>query len=56
MYLDGDAYPSLNYTGTEDYFCGAYGFGNDIALKQYQTFSGQYVGLYAIFLGHLGIL
>lgn len=48
MYLDGDAYPSLNYTGTEDYFCGAYGFGNDIALKQYQTFSGQYVGLYAI--------
>ena len=33
MYLRGEEYPSINYTGTEDYFCGAYGFGNDIALK-----------------------
>lgn len=48
MYLDGEDYPSLNYTGTEDYFCGAYGFGNDIEIKKYQTFSGLYVGLYAI--------
>ena len=48
MYIDGETYPSLNYTGTEDYFCGAYGFGNDIEIRHYQTFSGAYVGLYAI--------
>lgn len=48
MYIDGDIYPTLNYTGTEDYFCGSYAFGNDIHLNNYQTFSGHYVGLYAI--------
>lgn len=48
MYIDGEDYPSINYTGTEDYFCGSYAFGNDIALKKYQTYSGLYVGLYAI--------
>ena len=48
MYLDGETYPSMFYTGTEDYFCGSYAFGNDVALKQYQTFSAPYVGLYAI--------
>ncbi len=48
MYLDGDRYPSLHYTGTEDYFCGSYGFGNDIYQKQYQTFSGLYAGMFAI--------
>ena len=49
IYLDGDVYPTLNYTGTEDYFCGSYAFGNDIVLNRYQTFSGQYAGLFAIF-------
>lgn len=48
MYLDGEQKPSLHYTGTEDYFCGSYGFGNDIILNRYQTFSGHYTGLYAI--------
>lgn len=48
MYIDGEQYPSLNYTGTEDYFCGAYAFGNDIALHHYQTFQGLYVGMNAI--------
>lgn len=48
MYIDGDTYPTMNYTGTEDYFCGSYGFGNDIYLNRYQTFSGLYAGLYAI--------
>lgn len=48
MYIDGEDYPSMNYTGTEDYFCGSYAFGNDIAMKKYQTFSAPYVGLYAI--------
>jgi len=48
MYIDGEQYPSLNYTGTEDYFCGAYAFGNDIELHKYQTFQGLYVGMHAI--------
>lgn len=48
MYIDGDTYPTLNYTGTEDYFCGSYAFGNDIILNRYQTYSGHYVGMYAI--------
>ena len=49
MYIDDDKYPSIHYTGTEDYFTGSYGFGNDVHLKQYQTFSGHYSGLFAIF-------
>lgn len=49
MYIDGDVYPTLNYTGTEDYFCGSYAFGNDIILNRYQTYSGLYVGMHAIF-------
>ena len=48
MYIDDDVYPSIHYTGTEDYFTGSYGFGNDIYIKHYQTFSGHYSGLYAI--------
>ena len=48
MYIDDDQYPSMNYTGTEDYFCGSYGFGNDIILNRCQTFSGMYTGLFAI--------
>jgi len=48
MYIDGEIYPSMNYTGTEDYFCGAYAFGNDIELHKYQTFNGLYVGMHAI--------
>ena len=48
MYIDDDVYPSIHYTGTEDYFTGSYGFGNDIYIKSYQTFSGHYSGLFAI--------
>ena len=49
FYMDGDKeYPTICGTGTEDYFCGSYGFGNDIILNKYQTFSGLYTGLYAI--------
>ncbi|MDO4284822.1 MAG: DUF2961 domain-containing protein [Eubacteriales bacterium] len=47
IYLDGDQYPTINYTGTEDYFCGSYAFGYDVAMHQYQNFSGLYAGLYA---------
>jgi hypothetical protein len=52
MYIDGENYPSMNYTGTEDYFCGAYAFGNDIERRRYQTFSAPYVGLFAILGDH----
>ena len=48
MYIDEDPYPSIHYTGTEDYFTGSYCFGNDIYIRRYQTFSGHYSGLYAI--------
>ena len=48
MYIDGETYPSINYTGTEDYFCGSYAFGNDTIPEGYQTYSGLYAGLYAI--------
>ena len=49
MYIDDDKYPSIHYTGTEDYFCGSYGFGNDVQIKSYQTYSGIYSGMYAIY-------
>jgi hypothetical protein len=45
FYLDGDnAFPTICGTGTEDYFCGSYGFENaDTHL--YQTFSTPYTGM-----------
>ncbi len=49
MYLDGDTTPTMHYTGTEDYFCGSYAFGNDHCLHKYQPYSGQYAGMYAVF-------
>ena len=49
MYIDGDEYPSVNYTGLEDYFGGAYAFGYDNrALNRYQTYSAPYIGMYAV--------
>lgn len=51
MYIDGERYPSINYTGTEDYFTGSYAFGHDIEIKRYQTFSGHYSGLFAVLDG-----
>lgn len=48
MYIDGEQYPSLNYTGTEDYFCGSFAFGNDNRLQKYQTYSGLYAGMYGV--------
>lgn len=45
MYLDGDEqWPSICYTGTEDYFCGSYNFENQTT-HQYQEFSTAYCGL-----------
>ena len=48
LYIDGDRWPTINYTGTEDYFCGSYAFGNDGPLRRYQTFGGLYAGMYAV--------
>lgn len=45
MFLDGDTdYPSICYTGTEDYFCGSYDFENQ-KTHQYEEFSSPYCGL-----------
>ena len=39
FYIDGDtAFPTICGTGTEDYFCGSYGFHHP-ETKLYQTFS-----------------
>jgi hypothetical protein len=45
FYMDGDAeFPTICGTGTEDYFCGSYGFDNPKG-GGYQTFTGPYVGM-----------
>jgi hypothetical protein len=45
FYLDGDQeFPTINGTGTEDYFCGSYNFENQ-EKHQYQEFTTAYSGL-----------
>lgn len=45
FYLDGDhAFPTICTTGTEDYFCGSYGFENR-QTRQYQEYTTPYAGL-----------
>jgi D-arabinan exo alpha-(1,3)/(1,5)-arabinofuranosidase (non-reducing end) len=45
FYLDGDKdFPTINGTGTEDYFCGSYNFENQ-EKKQYEEFTSPYSGL-----------
>jgi hypothetical protein len=45
FYMDGDgAFPTICGTGTEDYFCGSYGFENP-KTKQYQEFTTPYAGM-----------
>jgi hypothetical protein len=44
FYLDGDEFPTICGTGTEDYFCGSYTFENK-ATGQYQEFTTPYTGL-----------
>jgi D-arabinan exo alpha-(1,3)/(1,5)-arabinofuranosidase (non-reducing end) len=45
FYMDGDqAFPTVNGTGTEDYFNGSYNFENQ-EKKQYQEFTSPYSGL-----------
>ncbi|HOZ49294.1 MAG TPA: DUF2961 domain-containing protein [Candidatus Hydrogenedentes bacterium] len=42
FYLDGDTWPTICGTGTEDYFCGSYNFDRN---GQYTPFSTAYAGL-----------
>ncbi len=45
FYMDGDTkFPTINGTGTEDYFCGSYDFENQ-KTHQYEPFSTAYTGL-----------
>lgn len=44
FYMDGDEFPTICGTGTEDYFCGSYNFENRDT-KQYQEFTTPYAGL-----------
>jgi hypothetical protein len=45
FYLDGDRdFPTINGTGTEDYFGGSYNFENR-EKKQFEEFSSPYSGL-----------
>jgi hypothetical protein len=45
FYIDVDRqFPTINGTGTEDYFCGSYDFENQ-QTHQYETFSSPYSGL-----------
>ncbi len=45
FYLDGDEWPTICGTGTEDYFCGSYNFDRD---GQYTVFSTAYSGLHQV--------
>jgi hypothetical protein len=45
FYLDDDTWPTICGTGTEDYFCGSYGF--DVG-GQYKEFTTPYAGMHQI--------
>jgi len=45
FYMDGDEWPTICGTGTEDYFCGSYNFDRD---GQYTEFSTPYAGLHQV--------
>jgi hypothetical protein len=47
FYLDGDEFPTICGTGTEDYFCGSYGFEHPVK-KIYQDFTTPYAGFHQI--------
>ena len=58
FYMDGDTdFPTINGTGTEDYFCGSYDFDTrkknaaGIDVVDYQEFSTAYAGLPQVIRG-----
>jgi len=45
FFMDGDdEFPTICGTGTEDYFCGSYGFSNPVT-RDYMAFSTAYAGM-----------
>lgn len=47
FFIDGDTeYPTICGTGTEDYFCGSYGFVDAKVPDRYTTYSGPYAGFH----------
>ena len=58
FFIDGDTqFPTINGTGTEDYFCGSYDFdtrrvnSKGIETSEYTEFSGPYTGLPQVIRG-----
>ena len=58
FYMDGDSkFPTINGTGTEDYFCGSYDFdtrkkkANGEETTEYTEFSTAYTGLHQVIRG-----
>lgn len=58
FYMDGDTqFPTINGTGTEDYFCGSYDFDTrkknaaGIDVLEYTEFSTPYAGLHQVIRG-----
>lgn len=58
FYIDGDTkFPTINGTGTEDYFCGAYDFDSDqknangTMSREYTEFTTPYTGLPQVIRG-----
>jgi hypothetical protein len=58
FFMDGDTeFPTINGTGTEDYFCGAYDFDTQkknktgVERSEYTEFSGPYTGLPQVIRG-----
>lgn len=49
FYLDGDTYPTICGTGTEDYFCGSYNFDPSPKHDQgYVTYTTPYAGFHQV--------
>ncbi len=58
FFIDGDTqFPTINGTGTEDYFCGSYDFdtrrvnSKGVETSEYTEFSGPYTGLPQVIRG-----
>jgi hypothetical protein len=58
FFIDGDTqFPTINGTGTEDYFCGSYDFdtkkisSTGVETSEYTEFSGPYTGLPQVIRG-----
>jgi hypothetical protein len=48
FFMDGDStFPTICGTGTEDYFCGSYGFENPYT-HQYQEYTTPYAGMHQV--------